>query len=154
MSNFNAEAFMNATFSEAHDIILAPCPAGEFVAQVASITPADGIIGKGDNIGKPWARLDVAYEIQDESVRQQLGRSKVTVRQGIMLDLTDAGGINMAKGSNIGLGRFREACGINQAGFSLAQAVGRTVKVSVKHVPSFRDPSIIVAEVTGVAALA
>lgn len=96
----------------------------------------------------------MAYEIQDESVRQQLGRSKVTVRQGIMLDLTDAGGINMAKGSNIGLGRFREACGINQAGFSLAQAVGRTVKVSVKHVPSFRDPLIIVAEVTGVAALA
>ena len=85
-------------------------------------------------------------------MKELLGRDKVTVRQGIMLDITDSGGLDMGKGRNIGLGRLREAIGLNTPGqpFSFSMVAGRVAKVNVSH---RIDGENIYAEVKGVAKL-
>jgi hypothetical protein len=78
--------------------------------------------------------LDVIWEIEDQDVKTYLGRDSVKVKQGIMLDLTPEGKVDVAKGKNIGLGRLREAVGKNDAGpFSFSSLPGLFAKVAVSH---------------------
>jgi hypothetical protein len=149
---FDAQNFMNAVFTEVNDTKIVPCPAGEFYAQIEKVEPKSGTIGKGERVGEPWASLAVTYTIEDEAVKQLVGRDIVRVTDGVMLDLTASGGLDMGKGKNIALGRLREATGLNQPGkqFSPLMLVGQRVKVAVRHVPGYRDPSSLVAEVSGV----
>lgn len=152
---FDANAFMNAVFTEATDTKLTPCPAGEYQAQIEKIEPKSGTISKGERIGEPWASLNIAYTVSDQAVAAITGRDKCTVYQSVMLDLTPQGGLEQGPGKNINLGRVREACNLNNPGqsFSPNQLIGQMVRVSVRHVPSFRDPSMLVAEVNGVTRL-
>lgn len=153
---FSPETFMNAVFTEANATTLQPCPAGEFPATVSEIKAASGTISKGERAGEPWARLDVTWEIQDPSVADQLGRKSVKVRQGVMLDLTAEGGLDMSKDRNVNLGRLRDAVGLNQPGqpFSPNMLIGRGGRVSVQHRIDDRDGVTIFAEVRGVAPMA
>jgi hypothetical protein len=59
----------------------------------------------------------------------------VKVPQDVMLDLTDSGQLDMAKGRNVRLGRLREALDLNAPGrpFSFAMIQGRMAKVKVGH---------------------
>lgn len=152
---FDANSFMNAVFTEANDTKLVPCPAGEYQAQIEKLEPKSGTIGKGDRIGEPWASLNISYAVADQAVTAITGRDKVTVFQSVMLDLTPQGGLEQGPGKNINLGRLREACGLNNPGqpFTPSQLIGQMVRISVRHVPSFRDPSTLVAEVSGVTRL-
>ena len=149
---FDANNFMSAVYEEANDTKRTPCPAGEFQAMIDKVEPKSGTIGKGERQGQTWAGLNVSYSIQDPSVLALVGRDKVVVTDLIMLDLTPSGGLDMSTGKNIGLGRLREACNLNQKGqpFSPMMLNGRFVKVSVKHVPGYRDPSSMEAEISGV----
>lgn len=149
---FDANLFMSAVYEEVNDTKIVPCPAGEFHAQIEKVEAKSGTIGKGERIGEPWASLNVAYKIEDQGVQALLGRDNVSVYQSVMMDLTPNGGLDMAKGKNIGLGRLREACNLNQPGqpFSPTMFVGQRVKVSVRHVPGYKDPMSLVAEVSGV----
>ena len=150
---FDTSNFMNAVFTEVNDTKIVPCPAGEFHAQIEKIEPKSGIIGKGARTGETWASLQVTYIIEDLGVQQLLGRSVVKVIDSVMLDLTSTGGLDMGAGQNIALGRLREAANLNSPGqaFSPNMLIGKRVKVSVKHVPGYRDPSSLQAEVAGVA---
>ena len=149
---FDAQNFMNAVFDEVNDTKIIPCPAGEFNAQIEKVEPKSGTISKGERTGETWAQIAVTYVIEDEAVRQLVGRDVVKVNDGVMLDLTPSGGLDMGKGRNISLGRLREACGLNNPGqpFSPMMLVGQRVKVSIKHVPGYRDPTSLQAEVSGV----
>jgi hypothetical protein len=149
---FDANNFMSAVFEEANDTKRTPCPAGEFQAMIEKVEPKTGIIGKGERQGQAWGGLNVSYSVQDPAVLQLLGRDKCIVTDLVMLDLTPAGGLDMGPGKNIGLGRLREAVGLNQKGqpFSPMMLNGRFVKVAIKHVPGYRDPSSMEAEVSGV----
>lgn len=129
---FDPATFLNATYDEALDTKLVPCPAGEYLA----------IADKVDV--KPWATKDgsksglkavIQWDIQDENVKQLLGRDKVVVPQDQMLDLTETGNLDFGKGKNVGLGRIREALDLNTPGepFAFAMIQGRMAKVVVSH---------------------
>jgi hypothetical protein len=72
--------------------------------------------------------LEVIWSIEDQGVKDTLGRDKVTVKQGVMLDMTpDGSGLDMGKGKNVSLGRLREALNMNQPGqrFRIHNAAGQ-----------------------------
>lgn len=131
---FSPEQFLDMTVEGSNDTKKVPVPVGEYLAIVDKVTP------------RPWASktdptksgiaLDVVWSVEDENIKQLLGRDKVTVKQGLMLDMTEDGkGLDMGKGKNIGLGRLREATGLNSPGqpFSFSMLTGRTGKISVTH---------------------
>lgn len=147
---FNPEQFLDQQFTEANDTKLVPVPVGEYTA-IAGEVKCRQWQSKADP-SKSGLTLDITWEIDDPAVKELLGRDKVTVRQGIMLDLTESGTMDMGKGRNVGLGRLREALNLNQPGqaFSFSMIPGRLAKVSVTH---RIDGENIYAEVKSVARL-
>lgn len=133
MSQFNPEQFLDQTVTEANDTIVIPVPVGDYTA-VATEVKCRSWQSKNDPSLAGLA-LDITWEIDDESVKELLGRQKVTAKQGIMLDLTDSGGLDMSKGRNVALGRLREALDLNQPGvpFSFSKIPGRVARISVSH---------------------
>lgn len=130
---FNPEQFLDQQFTEANDTKLVPVPVGEYTA-IAGEVKCRQWQSKADP-SKSGLTLDITWEIDDSAVKELLGRDKVTVRQGIMLDLTESGSMDMGKGRNVGLGRLREALNLNQPGqaFSFSMIPGRLAKVSITH---------------------
>lgn len=130
---FNPEQFLDQQFTEANDTKVIPVPVGEYTA-IAGEVKCRQWQSKADP-SKSGLTLDITWEIDDPAVKELLGRDKVTVRQGIMLDLTDSGSMDMGKGRNVGLGRLREALNLNQPGqaFSFSMIPGRLAKVAVTH---------------------
>ena len=130
---FNPDQFLDMQFEGQNDTKVVPVPAGEYTAMIEEVKVRQWQ-GKADP-SKSGLTLDIQWSIDDPSVKELLGRDKVTVKQGIMLDLTDAGGLDMGKGRNIGLGRLREALDLNQPGrpFSFTMLTGRVARVSVTH---------------------
>ena len=133
MSMFSPDQFLDMQVTESNDTKLVPIPVGEYVAVVSEVK-ARPWTSKSDP-SKSGIALDVQWDIDDAGVKQLLGRDKVTVKQGVMLDMTESGGLDMGKGKNVGLGRLREACGLNQPGqpFSATMLTGRVAKVKVEH---------------------
>jgi hypothetical protein len=130
MSMFDIAAFSNATFDQPNDTVMVPCPEGEFV----------GVIEKPEI--RPWKQkdgdksglaLDYMVAIDDPKVTEVTGRKPTRVRGGVMLDLTDAGGLDFGKGKNVGLGKLREAVGLNQAGqpFSFNMLAGQMIRAKI-----------------------
>ena len=130
---FNPDQFLDMQIEGQNDTKIIPVPAGEYTAMIEEVKVRQWQ-GKADP-SKSGLTLDVQWSIDDASVKELLGRDKVTVKQGIMLDLTDTGGLDMGKGRNIGLGRLREALDLNQPGrpFSFTMLTGRVARVSVSH---------------------
>lgn len=147
---FNPEAFLDMPVEGTNDTVVVPCPAGEYLAVVDKVDVRAWT--KRDDPSVGGLALDVIWTIEDQSVKEFLAREKVTVKQGIMLDLTESGGLDMGKGRNISLGRLREAVNLNNPGqaFSFNQLPGQMAKVKVDHRPDKNDPTIIFAEVKAV----
>lgn len=146
---FNPDTFLQATTTEVNDTKKIPCPAGEYIAVVEKVEARpwqskDGL--------KSGVALDITWAIDDPAVKETVGRDNVQVRQGLMLDLLDSGGLDMGKGKNIALGRLREATGLNVPGqpFSPTMFAGRAAKVTVSHRVDGED---IYDEIKKVAAL-
>lgn len=133
MSQFNPDQFLDMQFTETNDTKVVPVPVGEYLA-TAEEAKIRTWQSKTDP-SKAGLALDITWEIQDEAVKQLLGRDKVTCKQGIMLDLTDSGSLDMGKGRNISLGRLREAVDLNVPGqpFAFSMIPGRMAKVKVSH---------------------
>lgn len=130
---FDPKQFLEQAVSGANDTKIVPVPVGEYTAIVDSVE-ARPWQSKNDS-SKAGMALDLKWSIDDMKVREFLGRDTVTVKQGIMLDFTDAGQLDMGKGKNIGLGRVREAVGLNDASvpFAPSMLIGRIAKVKVEH---------------------
>lgn len=145
MSNFDPSQLLNITVEGANDTRLIPVPEGEYAAIIEDVQMRSGVSQKTQ---EPWARLDLKCSIEDSQLQATIGR-KPSVRGGVMLDLTDQGTLDLGRGRNIGLGRLREACGLNQPGqsFSFTQLVGQYVKVRVGHRADPKDPSLVYDEV-------
>jgi hypothetical protein len=133
MSQFDPAQFVDATCTEANDTKVIPVPVGEYMG-ICSKVEARTWASKADPT-KSGVTLDITWDIEDEGVKSALGRDKITVRQGVMLDVTASGGLDFGKGKNVGLGRVREALSLNTAGqpFAPSMFVGRPAKVSVTH---------------------
>lgn len=133
MSQFDPNQFLDMQFTEANDTVIINPDDGEYQAQIEKIDfrPWQS---KSDP-SKAGLALDITWELQSEAARQKTGRDKVTVRQGLMLDMLSNGGFDMGKGKNIGLGRLREAVGQNVSGrpWTPSQLIGQMAKVLVKQ---------------------
>jgi hypothetical protein len=133
MSQFDPTAFLDQSIEGTLDTKMIPCPEGEFVAVIDSVNPRPWNSKDGTKAG---VALDVFWAIDDQGVKEQLGREKILVKQGIMLDLDATGQrLDVSKGKNINLGRLREALGMNNPGqsFSFAMLPGRAARVKVTH---------------------
>jgi hypothetical protein len=148
---FDAEALMNVTTTEQGSTEVVQCPPNDYLAILDDIKFRHG--NKKDDPSDTWFAMDVIWDIQDDAVRAELGRPKVTVKQQLFLDMTDDGkGFDMGKGKNVGLNRLREALDMNKPGepFSPAQMKGRAAMVKVTHRPDQNKPGVVYAEVTAV----
>lgn len=145
---FSPEQFLEAQVTEANDTKLIPIPVGEYTAIAGDVKIATW--AKKDDPSVSGLKLQVVWELDSPELKEMLGRDKVTVRQDIMLDMTESGGLDMGKGKNVNLGRLREATNLNIPGqpFAFSMVSGRMAKVSVKHRVDGED---IYSEVKGVA---
>lgn len=134
-SGFDPKQFLDATFTEASSTERIPVPQGEHRAVITAVD-----IRSGNKDGKDWSFLDVTYDIDDQAVKDKLGRDKVVLTQGIGLDFTPTGGLDFAKGRNVNLGRLRDSVGLNVPGapFGFRMLIGKPLKIVVGHSPSTR----------------
>ena len=148
MTMFSPEQFLDMQITESNDTKIVPVPVGEYFAVVKEVKVRPWQ-SKADP-SKAGIALDLQWDLDDAGVKTLLGRDSVTVKQGIMLDMTEAGGLDVGKGRNVGLGRLREAVNLNAPGqpFSFSMLTGRMAKVKVEHRV---DGETIYAEVKGVA---
>ncbi len=125
-----------------------PLPIGEAIAQVVDIS-FDG--GTSQKTGREWNRMDVKLSIDDPSYLRDIpgndGNTPVVTTLGIMLDMTEAGGIATGPNKNIRLGRFRDACGVN--GQPLSAVVGQRLRIAIGHKPHPTEPDVVLDEITG-----
>ncbi|MDO8340821.1 MAG: hypothetical protein Q7T59_02525 [Candidatus Woesebacteria bacterium] len=131
---FSPEQFLDMQTTESNDTVIIPVPVGEFIGIIKEIKMRPWQ-SKSDP-SKAGVALDVLWSIDDESVKAVTGRTEVTVKQGIMLDIREDGqGLDMGKGKNIGLGRLREATNLNVKGqpFAVTMFPGRAARVKVEH---------------------
>lgn len=149
-TTFDPTTFLNQSFEGSNDTKITPCPAGEYlgIADRVEIVP-----WASDKKGTSGLKARILWDIQDDNVRQLLGREKILAPQDIMLDLTETGELDMGTGKNTRLGRLREALGLNAPGeaFSFGMIQGRMATVNVKHRPDQNDPETVYAEVDRVA---
>lgn len=147
--SFDAQSFLDATVTASNDTKITPVPVGEYMGIVEKVSPRQWQSKDGTQSG---IALDIIWLVEDAGVKQLLGRDTVTCKQGIMLDLTPSGGLDLSKGKNVGLGRLREAVGKNEEGqpFAFSMLPGSCAKISVSHRVSGEDTF---AEVKAVAKL-
>jgi hypothetical protein len=137
-TSFDPNTFLNQTFDDANDTKVVPCPVGEYIAISEKVDVKPWATKDGSNSG---LKIEILWDVQSDEVKALLGRDKVIVKQDQMLDLTDTGALDMGKGKNVGLGRIREALGLNKPGepFSFGMLQGRMAKVLVSHRVSGED---------------
>lgn len=136
--SFDPNTFLNSTYEEANDTKIVPCPAGEYIAIADKVEVKPWASRDGSSSG---LKLAILWDIQSDDAKAIVGRDSVKVPQDQMLDLTDTGALDMGKGRNVGLGRLREALGMNAPGepFSMGAIQGRMAKVVVSHRPNGED---------------
>ena len=130
---FNPDQFLDMQVIEANSTEAIPVPDGEYIAVIGEVKCRPW--QKKDDPSVAGLVLDLSWYIDDAAVKELLGRDKVKCKQGIMLDLTESGGLDMGKGKNVGLGRLRAACDLNRAGepFAFSMLAGRIAKIKVEH---------------------
>ena len=143
---FDADSFLQSSVSDANSTALIPCPQGEYQGIISKIAPRQWQSRDGTQSG---VALDVFWLVEDANVKAVCGRDEVVVKQGLMLDTTPQGGLDVTTGKNVALGRLREAVGKNTSGeaFSFAMLPGLMARISVGHRADKNDASLLYAEV-------
>jgi hypothetical protein len=149
---FDPNEFLADTVTGANDTKYTPVPVGEYPAIIKSVNARQ--MNSRQDPSKQITVTDIVYEIDDAAVRTATGLDTPTVRQSVFLDLTPQGKLDMSKGKNIGLGKLREALGLNDPNkpFSFADLPGRAAIVSVEHTPG-KEPGDVYANVSKVGKL-
>lgn len=144
-SVFDPDMFMNQQTTESSSTVYTPVPEKEYQGVIKEVKAGTA----GD---KPV--LNITWAIDDQEAKDATGLDEPTVRQTIWLDLTPAGGLDMGKGKNVGLGKLREALGQNEPGrpWSPGMLSGQVAQITVKH-RAGKEPGEVFADVKAVAAL-
>lgn len=140
---FDAKAFMEQKVATANATERELVPEGDFRFMIDAgegwIEFDSGTIGKGERAGQPWVKATIRCLLQDEAVKAELGRQKVTVRKQVFVDVDSTGQIATGKGVNVELGQLREALGQNDPkkpwDFSKLEGAGPFLG-QVKHQPN------------------
>ena len=145
---FDPNSFFEQVITEIGSTEAVPIPAGEYLATIdkKEVTTWQ----KKDDPSVSGLKLKITWSLEDQAVRDLLGRDKVVVVQDIMLDTTETGGLDMGKGRNIELNRLRAAVDLNVSGFSFHQLDGRMARVTVKQDQDKNDPQKFYARVKAV----
>jgi hypothetical protein len=141
-SAFDPSVFLDAQVNEINEK-RPPLPVenpddenGLYLAVIGEIKADSGIVGKGDNAGKPWVSMIIPLRVQVPAVIQALGLPpELTLTDRAFLDLTPTGGLDNSKGKNRRQKDYRDATGTNVAGvpFAWRQLQGKVVKVKINH---------------------
>jgi hypothetical protein len=134
MSTFDPMTFLDTTITEP-STKRSPLPAGRDFVGIIGEVKARTWQGKKDPT-QSGVVMDVPVEIDLTAYPDvQIGATKVTLTDGIMLDLTPGGTIDNSPGKNGKLRRYREALNMNKPGdsFSFRAMQGRTIKVKISH---------------------
>jgi hypothetical protein len=114
---------LDAQVDDAMATFIRPIPEGDYKARIDSLEIVSISINKGQNAGKEMPQAVILWEILDEGLTAQLGRTP-KVRQQAWLDLDATGNLDTGPDKNVRLGQIREALGLNGAGFRLGQLKG------------------------------
>ena len=146
---FDPNTFLDMTMTDANSTVSTPVPEGEYIGIISGDPEVRTWQGRKDPT-KSGLALDITWDVDDAAVKALLQRDRITVKQGIMLDLNEGGGLDTGKGRNVSLGRLRDAVGLNQSGqpFNFRMLAGKVAKIAIKH---RIDGDAIYAEVKGVA---
>jgi hypothetical protein len=134
MSAFDPDVFMNTQVVGANATKVEACPVRDAALAVVDKVEADSFSGTKDP-SKTYHKLSVLWSIDEQDIKDELGRDKVTVKQDMFLDLTDGGTLDMGTGKNVSLGRLREALGQNDPSKPWAppMLVGNVARVKIEH---------------------
>ena len=145
---FDPNSFFEQVITEVGSIEAVPIPAGEYLATIdkKEVTTWQ----KRDDPSVSGLKIKITWSLEDQAVRDLLGRDKVVVVQDIMLDITETGSLDMGKGRNVELNRLRAALDLNVSGFSFHQLDGRMARVTVKQEQDKNDPQKFYARVKAV----
>lgn len=148
-SVFDADSFAQTDYAESNDTELIPIDDGEYVAVAKKKDLRLVETKQGEQVV-----LDVTWSIDDPAQKEKTGRDNLTVRQGIFLDRTESGSLDFGKGKNVGLGKLREAIGLNQPGqpFNFTMIEGRPAIIKVTSRKD-KDSDQIFNDVKGVRAV-
>jgi len=145
----NPEMLLESATKAAFDTKVAPCPEGDYTMLISKLDIRTGM----NKNNEAYTMLNVTLEVEDQAVREQLGRDKVFVQHSGMLDIiadpaTDLPKLDDSKGKNIDLGRIREACDLNEPKkeFNMNMLLNRIVRGKVTH-RSNEDTGEVYAEV-------
>lgn len=132
-SAFDPQILLQATTEVASER-RAPLPVDEYTATVGEITVRSWSSRDGSKSGLALD-VPVIVEVPAELQADHGLPPTLTVKDSIMLDLTETGGIDYGKGKNGRLRMYREALDMNKAGepFAPGMMQGRYLKVRVKH---------------------
>lgn len=144
MPMFDPDTFMQQTIDTPLETEYVLVPVGEYVATIDDFT-SEAVeqiqfdYKKGARAGTPgvMTKLSLPFVLQDEAVKAELGRDKVTISKQIILDMDDTGGLDFGKNKNVELGRIRAATGQNDPGtpWSIGKLRGAgPVMVKVVHI--------------------
>jgi hypothetical protein len=125
-----------------------PIPAGTYTAMIEDAEPRAVTTRSGQGVV-----LDITYLLQAPAVAAKLGRNRLPVRQGIFLDLTPDGRLDMSRGKNVALNRVRAALGQNNPGqlWNLRMLKGAgPLKVVVRLGPDKNSRDVIYNDVVDV----
>jgi hypothetical protein len=130
---FDANALLNAVTTAATSTEYSLLPQGEeFTGLIKEVK-----LETGSKDGRDWAKANIMVEASGQKVRDALnnGRDKVTIRYGLFLDISESGGLASGPGSNVPLGRLRDAVGQNKAGdpWKFQDLVGQNIIFTVRH---------------------
>lgn len=137
MSNFDPALFLDATISEP-SVRRPPLPAGREIIGVIGEVKSRSWRGREDPT-KSGISIDVPVKLDltphPDLIQLLGGITELTLTDGIMLDTTPQGGIDMAPGKNPKIRRYREALDMNKPGdvWSPRMMQGRMIKVKIGH---------------------
>lgn len=148
---FDPMTFLDAETDEA-SVKRPPIPVGDYPGVVKELKPTPW---QSKDLSKSGMKFEVMLTVDvPQSYRDEHGLDLTTIslRDSIMLDMTENGAIDYSVGKNAGLRRYREAVGMNKPGesFSPRKMEGRPVLVKVEHEIYNNEP---VERVKGVAAI-
>ena len=125
MAVFSVEEYENVVIEGANETKATPLPEGSY-SDVIIDSVRIKKVKRNDGTEAPVLEIIHHLTNPSEELKQLLGgRDKITVRQDIWLDVTETGAIAFGPNQNLGLGRLREAAGMNSAKkFSFNQLVG------------------------------
>lgn len=133
MSAFNPQAFLDASIDTPLER-RAPLPVDDYRGVIGEVTAREWHSEKHGTSGIAWD-FPITIEVP-APLQEALGLPPtLTIKDGIMLDLTPTSAIDVSKGKNGRLRMYREAVDMNKPGdsFSARKLQGQVVTVRIKH---------------------